>query len=511
MGPVKTISLTLMLLTAACQPLWAQYAQAEAVPEEYRAGWEDFDAKTCKKWLTILASDKFAGRSTGTKGYQLAADFMAKRFKEFGLKPIGDNGSYFQHVPFARLETQPKKCWIEVVGQKPSRLKASAGIAFGHRMSGRPALGSGKLEGEVLFIRARGKNAALKDPSIMDGKILLINSRNDLKAPLRRQVRESKALAVLIVKNSVSKAHLRSQSGLKMAADLHISAFIQEKAAKKLAKSLGLDPKLMTKPKEDMIEFQVLERRIKLNAAAKRKDILVPNVVGLIEGSDPDLSKEVVILGSHLDHIGKTGKKINNGADDDGSGSTAILAIARAMSRTPTKPKRSIMFIAVCGEEMGLLGSRYYTENPILPIKATVCELQMDMIGRNEEDKSRGERARDNIDTLHLVGSKRLSMELHEFIMDCNRHLKFKFEYDEEDVYTRSDHYNFAKKGIPVAFVFSGFHPDYHKPTDTVDKINFKKLVSVARLYYLVALKVANQTKRIVVDSGPLATPGVGN
>ena len=157
------------------------------------------------------------------------------------------------------------------------------------------------------------------------------------------------------------------------------------------------------------------------------------------------------------------------------------------------------MVIAVCGEELGLLGSRYYVEHPIFPIEKTICELQMDMIGRNEENAK--EKAADNLDTIHLVGSTRISKELHEHILAINeKHIGFKFEYDEEDVYTRSDHYNFAIKGIPIAFFFSGFHPDYHQATDDVEKINFDKIVSTARLVYLTAFTVADQTERLKIN-----------
>jgi Zn-dependent M28 family amino/carboxypeptidase len=166
-----------------------------------------------------------------------------------------------------------------------------------------------------------------------------------------------------------------------------------------------------------------------------------------------------------------------------------MLLVAEAVSKNPVKPKRSIVFMAFCAEEMGLIGSKYYTDNPIMPLENMVCLLQMDMVGRNEQTNT--ERAEDNVNTIHLIGSKRISTELHNITIDANRHIGFEFEYDEEDVYTRSDHYNFAAKGVPITFVFSGFHPDYHQPTDTPDKINFDKIVSAARLNYLVLQRVS--------------------
>jgi Zn-dependent M28 family amino/carboxypeptidase len=155
--------------------------------------------------------------------------------------------------------------------------------------------------------------------------------------------------------------------------------------------------------------------------------------------------------------------------------------------------------MAFCGEEMGLIGSAHYANNPIFPLDKMTCLLQVDMVGRNEE--SQNDKPEDNIDTIHLVGSKRLSMELHQAVLDANKYVNFKFEWDEEDVYTRSDHYNFAAKGVPIAFVFSGFHPDYHQPTDTMDKINFDKIVSTARLFYATALDAANRPAKLKKDA----------
>ncbi len=236
----------------------------------------------------------------------------------------------------------------------------------------------------------------------------------------------------------------------------------------------------------------------------------VPNVVAFMPGSDNSLKGEYVGIGAHLDHLGIRKQEgqpdvIYYGADDDGSGSTALLNIAKAMSLNPLKPKRTILFMAFCGEERGLIGSRWLADNPMFPIDKMTCELQMDMVGRDSDGVQNGDRNRvdvaaENTDTMRLVGSKRISTDLHSTILDLNRHVGFKFKYDSEDVYTRSDHYSFAAKGIPIAFLFDGFHPDYHRPTDTVDKINFAKLTNAAKLFYLVGLNAANKEKMFARD-----------
>jgi Zn-dependent M28 family amino/carboxypeptidase len=212
-------------------------------------------------------------------------------------------------------------------------------------------------------------------------------------------------------------------------------------------------------------------------------------------------------VGSHLDHLGTDGNTIWYGADDDGSGSTAVLAIAKAFSSNPIRPKRSVLFMTFCGEEMGLLGSAYYVQNPIIPLEKTQCLMQMDMVGRDSfgaqnGDQKRIDKLEENHNTMRLVGSKRISQEYDDIIQEVNQHVGFVFKYDAEDVYTRSDHYNFARNGVPIAFQFCGFTPDYHQPTDTVDKINFDKIANAAKLCYLTLMKVGNMDGKLKRNPG---------
>lgn len=264
---------------------------------------------------------------------------------------------------------------------------------------------------------------------------------------------------------------------------------ISLEVAKELAKSVRVDPKLVSLDDlpDATARLETTETSAKVVVKVQTEEVGVPNVVGLLEGSDPVLKNEVVGIGAHLDHLGVQNGTVYWGADDDGSGSTAVMLVAKALATNPVRPKRSILVMWFCGEEMGLIGSKHYADNPIIPNEKMVCELQLDMVGRNEEKQ--GEAASDNLNTIHLVGSKRISNELHEMILEQNKHVGFEFEYDEEGVYTRSDHYSFAAKGIPIAFLFTGFHPDYHQPSDTIDKINFDKIVNAARLFYLTAFE----------------------
>ncbi len=243
--------------------------------------------------------------------------------------------------------------------------------------------------------------------------------------------------------------------------------------------------------------FQTMELTIKGQAVATE------NVVAIIEGkSKPE---EYIVISSHLDHEGIKNGEIYNGADDDGSGTVALLEIAEAFKAAAAEgngPERSIIFLHVSGEEKGLLGSRYYTDNPLYPLANTVANLNIDMVGRTDP-----KRESENRNYVYLIGTDRLSTELHEISEQANAAtVKMELDYtynaadDPNRFYFRSDHYNFAKNNIPVIFYFNGTHADYHKPTDTVEKIEYDLLAQRAQLVFYTAWELANRENRIVVD-----------
>jgi len=225
------------------------------------------------------------------------------------------------------------------------------------------------------------------------------------------------------------------------------------------------------------------------------------NVLAYIEGTD--LKDELIIITAHYDHLGKHEEKTFNGADDDGSGTVAAMEIAEAFmlaKKEGNGPRRSILVMCVSGEEKGLLGSKDYTDNPIYPLENTVANLNIDMIGRVDDWHENG-------DYIYLIGADRLSQELHDISEQINEEfigLELDYTFNEEDdpnrYYYRSDHYNFAKNNIPVIFYFNGVHEDYHKVTDTVEKIDFEKIQTITRLIFLTAWELANREERIVVD-----------
>jgi hypothetical protein len=289
------------------------------------------------------------------------------------------------------------------------------------------------------------------------------------------------------------------KKGQKMAADYIMNHF----------KSIGIPPykgkkyyqKFRVKSGRHICKCDDCDVNFVKKLFGKRKWIKGENVLGYIEGTD--LKEELIIITAHYDHLGKHDSLVFNGADDDGSGTVATLEIAEAFmlaKKAGKGPRRSVLIMPVSGEEKGLLGSKYYTDHPVYPLENTVANLNIDMIGRLDD-------WHDTANYVYLIGADRLSQELHDISEQVNKehiglNLDYKFneENDPNRYYYRSDHYNFAKNNIPVIFYFNGVHEDYHKASDTVDKIDFQKIETITRLVFLTAWELANRDERIVVD-----------
>lgn len=289
------------------------------------------------------------------------------------------------------------------------------------------------------------------------------------------------------------------KKGQKMAADYIMNHFI----------NIGVPPykgnkyyqKFKVKSGRHICKCEDCDNGFVKQLFGKKKMIKGENVLAFIEGSD--LKEEIVVITAHYDHLGMHENIVFNGADDDGSGTAATMEIAEAFmiaKKEGNGPRRSILIMTVSGEEKGLLGSKYYTDNPIYPLENTVANLNIDMIGRVDDWHENG-------DYVYLIGSDMLSMDLHNLSEEVNKkyigiNLDYRFnsEDDPNQYYYRSDHYNFAKSNIPVIFYFNGVHEDYHKKTDTVEKIDFEKLQRISRLIFLTAWEIANREERIVLD-----------
>lgn len=239
----------------------------------------------------------------------------------------------------------------------------------------------------------------------------------------------------------------------------------------------------------------------------KATPLKTENVLGYLEGTDK--KDELVIVTAHYDHIGKSerseGDRINNGADDDGSGTVTVMELAKTFAQAKKDgkgPRRSMLFMTVTGEEEGLLGSEYYSEHPVFPLDKTVVDLNIDMVGRRDAQH------KDSAPYVYVIGSDKLSTELHKLSESVNKtyvNLIFDYTYNDQNhpdrLYYRSDHWNFAKKNIPIIFYFDGIHEDYHKPSDEVEKIEFDLMAKRAQCVFYTAWEIANREQRIMPDA----------
>lgn len=481
------------VLAVSFSVVYGQYPGAVPVKPELKKGFDAITIQDSKDVLSFLAGPECEGRGTGQPGFQKAADFVAKRFKQAGLKPLGDNGTYFQCDTFWRVGSGAPQ--VELVPGKPIDLR---GLVF------KPTGNDVDVRAQVVLLRTTSASANLTDAELegLKSKIVLLDIPEG-RSELRTSVVLSDASAVITLsKKAATKDWMvyRTKPGTSGGRP---TGTMDVKALKTLDPELA---KAMDAKVEDGKVTRInMKDSVRLLCKGVLEEVKVPNVVGMLEGTDPKLKTEYVGVGGHLDHLGKSGETIYYGADDDGSGSTAVLQVVRAFASNPVKPKRSIVFMTFFGEEMGLLGSSFLVNHPPVDLNNMVAELQMDMVARDSYgpqngDAKRVDKVEENHDTMRLVGSKKMSTELDNIIQDQNRYIGFKFKYDGEDVYYRSDHYNFVTKGVPVSFFFDGFTPDYHQPTDTIEKINFLKLTSTAKLVYLTAFTIANRPERLIKD-----------
>ncbi|HPQ97969.1 MAG: M28 family peptidase [Lewinellaceae bacterium] len=486
-----------------------------------------------RRRLTYFASDEMEGRELGTEANHRAARYLADELQKMGIQPYAPGKGYFQSIPF--YGTDWTDLYLEVDGTSYQNLVDY--YSFIRLNSPLPRL----EDNEVVFL-----GYGIEDPKYSDykkahvkDKVIVILSGEPVDAQgnsritgTKEQSAWSKAIlrkltlaknkgvkAVLIVDEAITKdiadnsRQLRSNA-LKMgepenpdlnseyANHLYISPAIFEKLIGNQSAQVAKARKRI----DDAGKFKPVALKTKITLAQNfaEKEYPFENVLGYIEGSDPKLKDELVIVSAHFDHIGRNGDVIFNGADDNGSGSCTVLEIAEAFHAAQLAghgPRRSVLCLWVTGEEKGLLGSRYYTEHPVFPLENTVADVNIDMVGRVDA------KYKDNPDYIYVIGSDRLSTALHQINEDANAkytQLTLDYTYNADDdpnrFYYRSDHYNFARKGIPAIFFFNGTHPDYHRPGDTVDKINFVKMQKVATLIFHTAWELANRDQRIQVD-----------
>lgn len=482
-----------------------------------------------KAHLTYIASDLLEGRDTPSRGLDLAAAYIAANLAQWGVKPAGDNGSYFQKIPLYLNKINPNETYCEIAGAR---------FPFGEFIESY-LTADGTISAEAVYVQHGWIFPKLGiDPYAgvdVKGKIVIAHGGYPPKGLDPNNVAGKKgadfimpyeaaktrgALAVVYVPGMYVATNWREferRSTENGNPSLEKNAMIAINAGPKLLQAIFAGEKhsaseiigagLLGKYTESFVFTSGKKITIKVSFQPGMGS--TQNVVGLIEGTD--LKNEYVAIGAHYDHLGigaeVNGDKIYNGADDDGSGTVSVLAIAETFAKGQ-KPKRSILFVWHAGEEIGVcLGSYYYTSHPTVPIDKIVAQLNIDMVGRSKKAGDPGNPVLTGPHELYLIGSKAMSSDLEKISERVNNSfLKLSFNYKYDDVrdperfFTRSDHYHYAQKGIPIIFYYAGGHDDYHEPSDSIEKIDFIKIQKIARTVYATAWEIGNASTRLKVD-----------
>jgi hypothetical protein len=492
-------------------------------------------AEDLSRHLHILASDSMEGRETGYKGQKMAAEYLAAQFKKDGLAPVvksGNGMSYFQNFDLIKKEWQEVS--LKIGGKKKEWLKDF--YAYGD-------ISTPKEEKVKLVYAGYGidtdkysdyKNLDVKDKavvismgepvingiSLITGDSVWSDWANDWRKKAgTARAKGARHVFIIVGRNQEEfdkrlnqvKPHIgaptlgftyKQRPGSAFFIPTAMAAEMMGTSEENLIKCRDLMSQVAASKEALKIKIKLNPAKLLVNVQVKETKLNTENVLGFIEGSDK--KEEVLVLTAHYDHIGKEGDKIFYGADDDGSGTVALLELAEAFGKAKKEghgPRRSILIMPVTGEEKGLMGSEYYTDYPVFPLAKTVADLNIDMIGRLDDDHL------NNTNYVYLIGSDKLSTDLHKISENANKtytHIDLDYKFNRTDdpnrFYYRSDHYNFAKNNIPVIFYFNGVHADYHQPTDTVDKILFDKIAKITKLVFYTAWDLANREERITVN-----------
>lgn len=469
-----------------------------------------------KEYLHTYASDDFEGRETGKPGQKKAVAYLKEVYERLGIPAAKKDGDYFQDVPLEITKLPKGSILINgkdfPLGDDFISLAPAGGtynsivyVGYGIEDKNYSDYTGMDLKGKIVLVKAgepvnkngtyvvsgTSEKSVWSNPSEAIGKKIELITNKGAKGMFyydEANYSRFKSRFEVLSHSSNDRMVLKDESIENM-----FNFYINSDLARAILPEIDKD----NSPK-------VLSVSVTLNLDSEGDEVKSENVVAILKGSEKP--NEYVVISSHLDHIGiGSDGQINNGADDDGSGTVALLEIAEAFKKAADAgvgPKRSIVFLHVTGEEKGLLGSQYYTDvDPIFPLAQTIANLNIDMIGRIDPKRE------GNRNYVYLIGSDKLSTDLHELSEKVNKtYANVELDYTFNDVndpnrfYYRSDHYNFAKNNIPVIFYFNGTHDDYHRPGDTPDKINYDLLENRTRLIFYTAWEIANREKTILVD-----------
>lgn len=489
-----------------------------------------------RDYLEFIASDELEGRDTPSRGLDIAAKFIATNLSRWGVEPAGDDGTYFQKIEMKQSRVLPSETVATLNGKEYRYGKdfivsgESADIdgslcfaSHGWYIPSKNINPYEKLDIKDKFVivyEGFPKGITFRD---LNGKFgvdfmppSMYASQHGAKGIIYVPGYQALAFWERLSKNPVERGRV---TFVNSSTDVYIPQItVSVEMLTDLFQGERVPAQAVFNNTDTIEPFTLLpQKRLKLSLKANTERLYTRNVIGIVRGSDPKLSSEYVALGAHYDHVGIgnpiDGDAIYNGADDDGSGTVALMAMAEAFAKG-IRPKRSLLFVWHTAEEKGLRGSDYFVEHPTVPLQQIVAQLNIDMIGRSRVDDKPANQNLSGKDEVYVIGSRMLSTELGNLSEQVNRaflNLTFNYKYDDpadpNRFFYRSDHYNYARKGIPIIFYFSGVHEDYHRPSDHIEKIDFQKMEKITRTIYATALELGNRPTRPIVDKPGAQVP----
>lgn len=520
--------IALLLPTAA-----AAQTQVRITAAERRMA-ETIKADRLSNWLHFIASDAMAGRDTPSQGLDITAEFLKMKLSRWKFKPAGDDGTFFQRMTLKTETPAPDGNRLKI-GETAYELNTDF-----FRLSG-----SGEGAGQAVFARhgwmvrskgidayegidVKGKVVVLYDGSFPNQNTLtrmpegvsnadLSGTRGTDWADPITYAADSGAVGIIVAASPQVTANWPRLRNFLGRGSMYVEGLREKRPNLPVALISGTVSNALFDGEQagpDSTAAFGISKTVDLKAGANVETKYTQNVVAVWEGSDPVLKNEMVAIGSHYDHVGVNPNvlgddKIFNGADDDGSGTVAMLAIAEALAVAQTRPKRSILFVWHAGEEKGLWGAEYFNKFPTVDIKNVIAQLNIDMIGRSRKPDDTDPRNRDltGPNEVYVIGSEVMSSTLGALTRATNdAYLKLEYNYrydapnDPNRFFFRSDHFHYAVNGIPIVFWFTGVHEDYHQPGDTADKIDYAKFETITRTIFMTMLKLSELKERPAVD-----------
>ena len=534
----------LLLFVSLLAPGFAlAQAPVRITPAERRIA-ETITADKLSNWLHFVASDAMAGRDTPSQGLDVTAEFLKMNLSRWGFKPAGDNGTFFQKMALRRDGINAAETFVTVNGQK---------FDYGEDLVRVSGTDTGTMSPKIVFagngwmvksknlnpyagIDVRGKIIAVYGEGQIGGRNLVPLPAGVTQADLTGERGTDWADAVTYARNNgaagvmvLASSFLNDNWGA-VVQNFGRSRTVVDKLQPAVANQGGAPQPTVFIASRKLTEaifageagnpvagaansFEV-GKNFSLSIALKPEIVHTQNVVALWEGGDPTLKKEMVAVGAHYDHVGTNPNapgedKIWNGADDDGSGTVALLAMAEALAVSKVRPKRSVLFVWHAGEEKGLWGAEYFNKFPTVDIKNVIAQLNIDMIGRSKKPGDTNPRNRDlaGPNEVYVIGSEMMSSTLGAITKGTNNgflKLDYNYKYDDPKdtnrFFFRSDHFHYAVNGIPIAFWFTGVHEDYHQPGDHADKIDYAKYEKITRTIFLTMWELTDLRERPKVD-----------